>query len=459
MNPSQALASLWQEAALPASALQQIRLTGADPVLPSSFRVGTAAQVSIAAAALAAHEFGCLRGQAPQQISVDMAHAAVECGAWLRLDGRVPEMWDKFAGLYRCADGWVRVHTNFIHHRDGVLQLLGLRAATVERTDVQHALASWRAVDFEDAAAERALAVAAMRSVDAWDAHPQAACVAAAPLLQVERIGDAPPRPWSPLGPLDAALRDVKVLDLTRVLAGPVCGRTLAAYGADVMLVNAPHLPNIESIAETSRGKLSAHVDLRSDAGRAQLEGPLAQAHVFVQGYRPGALQGLGYGAHALARRHPGIVCIDLSAYGDQGPWGQRRGFDSLVQTSTGFNHAEAGAAGVVEPKALPVQILDYASGFLMAFAASVALARQAREGGSWRVRVSLVRTGRWVRQLGRVADGFGAVAPDRTPFVDATDSGFGRLEAVRHCALWSRTPARWTRVSMPPGSHPPIWP
>ena len=115
--------------------------------------------------------------------------------------------------------------------------------------------------------------------------------------------------------------------------------------------------------------------------------------------------------------------------------------------------------AGVAEPKALPVQILDYASGFLMAFAASVALARQAREGGSWRVRVSLARTGQWVRQLGRVADGFGVAAPDRAPYVDSTDSGFGRLEAVRHSAQWSRTPAGWPRPSMPPGSHPPVWP
>ena len=459
MNPADALAALWHSAAMPASALQHVTLTGADPVLPSSFCVGTAAQTSIAVAALAAHEFGCLRGQPPQQIGVDMAHAAAECSAWFRLDGKVPEIWDKFAGVYPCADGWVRVHTNFTHHRDGVLQLLGLRAASAERADVQRALATWRAIDFEAAAAENALAVAALRSFEDWEAHAQGRCVAAVPLLQFERIGDAPPRSWPGLAPQDAALQGVKVLDLTRILAGPVCGRTLAAYGADVMLVNAPHLPNIESIAETSRGKLSAHVDLRSDAGRAQLDGLLAQAHVFVQGYRPGALHGLGYGAHALAQRHPGIVCIDLSAYGDQGPWGTRRGFDSLVQTATGFNHAEAAAAGVAEPKALPVQILDYASGFLMAFAASVALARQAREGGSWRVRVSLARTGQWVRQLGRVADGFGVAAPDRAPYVDSTDSGFGRLEAVRHSAQWSRTPAGWPRPSMPPGSHPPVWP
>ena len=249
------------------------------------------------------------------------------------------------------------------------------------------------------------------------------------------------------------------MLDLTRILAGPVCGRTLAAYGADVMLVNGPHLPNIASIAETSRGKLSAHVDLRFEAGRAQLDALLHQAHVFVQGYRPGALQALGCGAQSLAQRHPGIVCISLSAYGDHGPWGARRGFDSLVQTATGFNHAEAEAAGAAEPKALPVQILDYASGFLMAYAASVALARQAQEGGSWHVQVSLARTGQWIRQLGRLAQGFGVPVPDRSPYVESVDSGFGPLEAVRHSAQWSRTPARWSRMAMPPGTHPPVWP
>ena len=459
MSPGDALTGLWQLAGLSADALPYAQLSGADPVLPSSFAVGTAAQTSIAAAALAACELGHARGQPRQQVSVDMAHAAMECSAWFSLDGRTPDAWDKFSGLYRCSDGWVRVHANFAHHRDGALRLLGLDPASAERADAQQALLSWPALDFEQAAADKGLVVAAVRSFETWDTHPQAAVVSARPLLAFERVGAAPPRRLPTLGSDQRPLSGIKVLDLTRILAGPVCGRTLAAYGADVMLLNSPHLPNIASIADTSRGKLSAHVDLLTAQGRNHLDALLDQTHVFVQGYRPGALDALGYGVQEVCRRRPGVVYISLSAYGDDGPWGSRRGFDSLVQTATGFNDAEAHAAGRSDPKALPAQILDYASVFLMAYAASVALLRQGELGGSWHVRVALARTGQWVRELGRVQGGFGVARPDMAGQLESTASGFGELVAERHSARLSRTPAGWTRPSMPPASHAPVWP
>ncbi len=459
MSPHDALGSLWRLGGLPPDALEHARLTGCDPVLPSSFAVGTAAQASVAAAALAACELGHVRGQARQDVGVDMLHAAMECTAWFSLDGRVADPWDKFSGLYRCTDGWVRVHANFAHHRDGALRLLGLDPATSERKDAQQALLSWRALDFEQAAADKGLVVAALRSFEAWDLHPQGMAVAREPLLAFEQIGDAPAHDLPLLASHQRPLADIKVLDLTRILAGPVCGRTLAAYGAEVMLLNAPHLPNITSIADTSRGKLSALADLRTAQGREQLDALLMQTHVFVQGYRPGALAALGYGPQELAARRPGMVCISLSAYGEQGPWNTRRGFDSLVQTATGFNVAEAQAAGQEDPKALPLQILDYASGFLMAYAASAALVRQAQQGGSWHVRVSLARVGQWIRQLGRVANGFTAQRPAMGPWLETSATGFGELAAPRHSAQLGRTPAAWSRVSMPPGSHPPVWP
>jgi crotonobetainyl-CoA:carnitine CoA-transferase CaiB-like acyl-CoA transferase len=182
-------------------------------------------------------------------------------------------------------------------------------------------------------------------------------------------------------------------------------------------------------------------------------------AHVFVQGYRPGALQSLGYGPEALAERRPGIVCVSLTAYGTQGPWKDRRGFDSLVQTATGFNHAEAEAAGdPSKPKPLPMQILDQATGYLIAFGASAALWRQQREGGSWHVQVSLAQTGHWLRQLGRVANGFDVQPPELEPFLETTPSGFGQLRGLRHAAQLGRTPARWIRPSAPPGTSLPRW-
>ncbi len=297
MSATGTLAALWNLAELPGDTLENAILIGADPVLPSSFAVGTAAQTSVAAAALAAVELGHVRGQPYQQVSVDMTHAALECSGWFSLDGVTPNIWDKFSGLYRCADGWVRIHANFAHHRDGALRLLGLLAETAQRADAERELLSWRALDFEQAAADAGLVVAACRCFAEWDAHPQGQAVAALPLFTIERIGDAEPRTLSALNADDRPLTGLRVLDLTRILAGPVCGRMLAAYGADVMLINSPHLPNIESIADTSRGKLSAHADLRTSEGRDALKNLLATSHVFVQGYRPGALTD-----HGLAR-------------------------------------------------------------------------------------------------------------------------------------------------------------
>ncbi|MCM5571098.1 CoA transferase [Burkholderiaceae bacterium FT117] len=490
-DSAKVLADLWQLAGLPTDALGHVRLTGSEPVLPSSFAVGTAAQATIAAAALAACELGALRletgrgagsasagsaaaGFGRQQVSVDMLHAAIECLGWFAIDGQVPDLWDKFSGLYRCADGWVRVHANFAHHREGALRLMGLDPATATREDAQQAMLGWRALDFETATAEAGLVATALRSFEEWDATPQGRAVAAQPLFTIERIGDAPSHALPALSDDAPPLAGIRVLDLTRILAGPVGGRALAAYGADVMLVNAPHLPNIEAIADTSRGKLSALVDLREPEGRAAMDRLLEDAHVFVQGYRPGGLDSLGYGPEELARKRPGIVCVSLSAYGTEGPWAGRRGFDSLVQTAMGFNRAEgeaaaaaaaagsAGAAGKAAeptPRALPMQILDQATGYLIAFGAAAALRRQQLEGGSWLVRVSLAQTGHWLRGLGRVADGFSAGKPELGPYLETSASGFGELTAVRHAALLSRTPAGWARPSMPPGSHAAVWP
>lgn len=455
--PREALASLWQSTGLPQEALGFADLAGTEPVFPSSFAVGTAAQASIAAAALAACEVGHLRGAPRQRVAVDMAHAAVECTAWFAIDGKVPDLWDPFSGLYRCADGWVRVHANFRHHRDGALKLLGLDPATATRAQADAAMLRWKARDYEDASARAGLVATALRTFGEWDASPQGQAIAAQPLVNLQRLGDAPVLALPPLQPGQRPLEGVKVLDLTRILAGPVGGRALAAYGADVMLVNSPHLPNIDAIADTSRGKRSCHVDLRTARGREDFDALLAEAHVVIQGYRPGGLDGLGYGLHELARRRPGLISVWLSAYGPEGPWRDRRGFDSLVQTAMGFNQAEGEAAGG-GPKALPMQILDEATGALIAAMASSLLHRQQREGGSWLARVSLAQTGHWLRSLGRVPDGFTARPPARDAWVEHMDSGFGRLSGIAHSARLASTPARWSRPSEPPGTSPAHW-
>jgi hypothetical protein len=460
----QALEQLWRDAGLPAGALERLVLAGGDPVAPSSFAIGSALQAGLGAAALAAAEVGRLRGGAEQTVSLSAIDVVRESACRFTIDGRAPELWDKLSGLYRCggarAPGWVRLHANFPHHRDGALALLGLPPGpATERDAVARALRPWSAEAFESAAAERGLVAAAVRSPEQWRSHPQAAAVAALPLVAIDRLDEAAAAPWLPIARGAAPLSGLRVLDLTRILAGPVGTRTLAAYGADVMLINSPHLPNIEAIAETSRGKLSAHVDLRTEAGREALRALVRAADVFVQGYRPGGLTALGFGPDELARLRPGIVCVSLSAYGHRGPWAERRGFDSLVQSATGLNMAEALAFGAAEPRALPLQALDYGAGYLLAFGALAALQRQRNAGGSWHVQVALAGVGRWLESLGRVAGGPEAPKLGFDEVMEETDSGFGRLAAVRHSARFSVSPVGWLRPSMPPGSHPPIWP
>ena len=247
------------------------------------------------------------------------------------------------------------------------------------------------------------------------------------------------------------------------MIAGPVAGRTLAAHGADVLLISGPDLPAIPWLTiDTGRGKLASFADLKSEQGRDVLRGLLAGADIFSQGYRPHALAALGFSPEDAARINPGIVYVSLSAYGHAGPWAERRGFDSLVQTATGFNHAEGEAAGIDGPKELPAQMLDHATGYLMAFGAMMAKARQAREGGSWHVRVSLARTGQWLWNLGRIAGGFATEdlkGETVKPFIEELASGFGPLRSVTHAAKLSKTPAFWARPAMPLGSHPPQWP
>ncbi len=469
-----AAAALWQAAGLPAQALDHADLPGHLPALPSSFDVSTAAQASLGLAALAAAEIGHLRGAPRQTISVDREHAAVECTAWFSLDDTSPPIWDPVSGLYPCGGpdapgGWVRIHANFAQHRDGALRLLGLPAGPgVDRAAVAQALQHWTAEAFEQAAADAGLVVAALRSLAQWDSHPQALALAGRPVLRIKSIdtGQPPAAPlaWPTLGATQRPLTGLRVLDLTRILAGPVAGRCLAAYGADVMLVNGPHLPNIDAIADTSRGKLSTQIDLREAAGQDRLLTLLDSAQVFLQGYRPGALARRGLDPISLARRRPGIVVGSLSAYGGIGPWAERRGFDSLVQTATGFNHAEAEAAGNPTPQALPMQILDFSTGYLMAFGLQAALWRQATQGGSWLVEVSLAETGHWLRGLGRLSDGFKASKPDFKRYQQACLCGFGprgqsTLRHVGHAARFAHTPAASARPSMPPGSHAPVWP
>jgi hypothetical protein len=395
-----------------------------------------------------------------------MRHAAVEFRSerYMRIDGKPPgPAWDKIAGVYATGDGRkVRLHTNFPHHRDGILKLLG---CDYVREAVQKALDKWDAEKFETAATEAGMVATMMRTPAEWAAHPQGEAIARLPLLEIMKIGEAPARPL-PRFPEDderRPLSGIRVLDLTRVIAGPVCGRSLAAHGADVMRVTGPHLPGLPELdIDTGRGKLSAEIDLRATDDREWLRGLVREAHVFVQGYRPGGIAGKGFSPEALADMRPGIVAVTLSAYGHEGPWAKRRGFDSLVQNASGINVAEAEVLGVPAPKELPAQALDHATGYLMAFGAMMALLRKTVEGGSWHVRVSLAQTGHWLTGLGRLSNGFDCPEPtgeELKALTSEIDTPFGRLSFVNHAAVLTETPAYWSRPPVKLGTHAPVWP
>src|SRR3954463_4322999 len=288
-SPGKILSDIWTSAGGDSAALDAVKLTGEEPQLPSSFRVAAAAQASVAATGLAAAEIWKLRSGQSQDVIVDMRHAVVECRSerYLRVDDKPPPpAWDAIAGVYKTRDArFVRLHTNFRHHRDAVCKVLNCKP---ERDEVQAALMQWDAEAFETAAYAAGGVVAMMRSYAEWSETPHARALAELPLIAIEKIGDAAPKPW-PKG--ERPLSGVRVLDLSRVIAGPVAGRTLAVHGADVMLISSPNLPAIHWLTiDTGRGKLTSFADLKTEQGRDVLRGLLAEADIFSQAYRPAAL-------------------------------------------------------------------------------------------------------------------------------------------------------------------------
>ena len=464
-HSNSALRNILKLAGRPLAPSDGLTLTETEPILPTNFLIEAAGAGALAAVGLAAADVWALRGGGRQGVSVDTRTAAVALRSerYLRVgDGAAADLWSPIAGFYRAGDGrWIQLHTNFPHHRDGVLKVLG---CAEDRDAVAKAIEGWEAEDLETALAEANMCARMVRSADEWADHPQGVAVAGLPLFEIIRIGDAPPEPPRvPDGALDRPLAGVRALDLTRVLAGPVCGRLLAGFGADVMRIAGPHLPFVEPLViDTGLGKLSAHLDLRQPSDRDRLTALARETDIFVQAYRPGAIAGHGFAPEALAAERPGIVCVELCAFSHAGPWHASRGFDSLVQSASGIAH-EGGDGDA--PKHLPAQALDHVTGYLAAFGAMIALARRAREGGSWLVRLSLAQTGHWVKGLGRLDIGIdGRTLPDPTAddvadLLTESDSPFGRLTHVVPPIGLSGTPMRWTRPAVPLGSHDPVWP
>ncbi|MFM0614607.1 CoA transferase [Paraburkholderia nemoris] len=462
MTPELALKHIWMTAQCDPTALRSVSLPGADPGLPSVYRVGALAQATIAASGLAAAEYHRLRTGRRQHVTVEMrrALASFRSERYLRIDdGPPPALRDPVMGFYATRDGrWIQLHTNFPHHLEGVLKVLG---CANDRAAVAEAIRGWDGATLDQTLADAGLCAALIRTPGEWAALDQAKAIAGLPLFEIERIGDAPVEPPREAG-AERPLAGVRVLDLSRIIAGPVAGRALAQHGAEVLMVNGPHLPNIAPLViDNGRGKRSAVIDLRDAAGRETLTGLVSGADVFLQAYRPGALTARGFGPEELARVRPGIVYVSVCAYGHTGPWAARRGFDSLVQSASGIAFTEREAAGWDEPKHLPCQALDHATGYLAAFGAMAALARRATDGGSWHVRVSLAQTGRWLQSFGLLPDGWKAPdvsIDDVRDCLGTVQSEFGRVLGVLPAERLEETPARFDLPPARIGAHEAKW-
>ena len=439
---------------------------GTDPILPTPFKIGDTAAASLAAVGLAVSDLWKLRTGRGQDVRVDVrqATASMRSSRYMTQDGKsIAAERHTLMGVYPAKNGrWSYLHCNFPNHRDAALSVLGVEE---DAEAVRQAVSRWDALELEEAIIAARGAGGMVRSMDEWDQHPQSAAVASLPLLEIEKIGDSPPVPL----PEDSRpLSGVRVLDLTRVLAGPTCARTLAEHGADVLKITGPHLPSIGSQEfDTGHGKLSAHLDLREEKDLETLRELIREVDVFSQGYRPGTLAGRGLSPEDLAGLRPGIVYVSLSAFGRVGPWASRRGFDTVVQTVSGITARQGELFPGAEPgpQFYPVSAIDYLTGYLMAFGTLLALARRAREGGSWFVRISLAQTGRWLVGRGQVPEAeLREVPEDFTPDEIArwstfSDLSIGRVSHLAPVLQLSETQPHWSRPAVPLGYHEPVWP
>ncbi|MDB5867579.1 MAG: carnitine dehydratase [Betaproteobacteria bacterium] len=446
---------------------REVEITGGtDPVLPTPFRITETSTAALAAVGLAVSDLWELRTGRRQKVAIDarQATASLRSGHYLNMEGAaVSAAAHTVMGTYPAKNGrWSYVHANFPNHRAAALKVLGVPE---DREAVRKAVAQWDALELEEAIIAAKGAGGMVRTMEEWARHPQAAAIASLPLMEIVRIGDSPPEPL-PEG--DRPLSGIRVLDLTRVIAGPTCARTLAEHGADVLKITAAHLPSLgRQEYDTGHGKLSAHLDLREEKDTEILRGLVREADVFSQGYRPGTLGSRGFSPEALAQLRPGIVAVSLCAFSHVGPWASRRGFDTVVQTVSGITNRQGELFPGAEPgpQFYPVSAIDYLTGYLMAFGAMAALARRTREGGSWLVRISLAQVGRWLVERGEVPEAGLKDVPKEFTSAElerwsmTSETPVGRLRHLAPVLKLSETPPRWARPTVPLGHNEPVWP
>ncbi len=435
-----------------------LTIEGDDPVLPSPFHLGEGAAVALGLVGQEANRIWQMRGGRPQALSVDIRHAAASLRSYehlrvVRDEPLPPRNPPPVTAIYECGDGrFIHLHGSFTH-APGILEELGLDMSAT-REDIAGAVKRRGSWELEDALAVQGLCNAVCRTNEEWLAHPQGALLATKPVVEVTKIGGGP---LQPLPEGERPLSGVRVLDLTRVLAGPACARTLAEHGADVLHIASPSLPTIERFEmDTGHGKRQAHVDLNDPADAEGLRELVRRADVFSQGFRYRSLERRGFGAEQLAAIRPGIIYVSENAFGIDGPWQERPGWEQLAQATTGVCVVQGGEG---PPVLAPAAMNDYTTGYLAALGTMVALQRRSREGGSWAVKVSLSQTSMWYYRMGHDLDRTAATGlGDVTPFLETHPTDYGVMTHLRPPLRMSETTPRWEQPTSPLGSHDLAW-
>ena len=425
-----------------------------DGALPSAFAVTELACASIAAAGQALSELLHQQTGHLPAVAVDRRLASLWFSTSLRPIGwQVPPLWDAIAGDYATRDGWIRLHTNAPHHRAAAERVLG---ACADRAAMAAKVAQWASAELEQAVIDAKGCAAEMRSWAQWQQHPQGLAVNAEALVQFIEQTDENRSPWQ--GSIARPLAGIKVLDLTRVLAGPTASRFLAGLGANVLRIDPPSWNEPGVVPEMTVGKRCARLDLQAPADRAVFEGLLKDADILLHGYRADALEHLGFGIERRRQLAPGLIDVCLNAYGWSGPWQNRRGFDSLVQMSSGIAEAGQRWKQADKPTPLPVQALDHATGYLMAASAITLLTERLRSGRGGSARLSLARTAKLLIEHGpgtsealRVED-----KQDQDSRVEQTP--WGPAHRLLAPVTISGTPLQWALPATELGSHRAQW-
>ncbi|WP_245443185.1 CoA transferase [Labrys okinawensis] len=449
------LREIWQAVGGDAAHLSHLAIEGTG-ALPSTFHVTDLAGAAVGAASLAIAELASLQQGKFPAVQVDRRLASFWFLTSLRPEGwSMPPQWDVVAGDYRAADGWIRLHTNAPHHREAALAVL---ETPIDREAVAAAVEQWQAEALETAIVAKNGCAAAMRTLDQWADHAQGRAVNAEPLLHRSSSAGGHRSHVLPLP--GRPLQGVRVLDLTRILAGPVATRFLAGFGAEVLRIDPPGWEEPATVPEVVLGKRCARLDLRNSDDLHVLERLLAQADVFVHGYRPDALTRLGLDSARRRQLNPGLIDVCLDAYGWSGPWHGRRGYDSLIQMSTGIADAGMRAAGRDRPTPLPGQAIDHATGYLLAAAAIRGLVERLQTGRGYEIRGSLARTAHLLVSTRNQLREAEALAPEQPSDWSASieQTGWGPARRLRPPVAIADIPMRWDCAASKLGSSAAAW-